>query len=115
MWAGWHLPQFFIQGSSQSGSFGLYLVGVVGLSVILTWLFVNARGSVLLVVVFHAQWNTVESGVLFDLGGPVGLTGPAASAAVIWLFALALRLAFGPDLKTGRARVKPVVAPAGGD
>ncbi|HKJ57788.1 MAG TPA: CPBP family intramembrane glutamic endopeptidase, partial [Halobacteriales archaeon] len=33
-WAGWHLPLFFVQGTRQGGSFGLYLVSVVGLSVV---------------------------------------------------------------------------------
>lgn len=117
LWAGWHLPLFLVQGARQSGSFALYLLGVVGLSVVLTWLFVNASESVLLVVVFHAQWNVLDSGVLFDVRGPTGLWAPAASAAVVWALALALVAAYGTDLRADRTRPErgaPVTGPAGG-
>jgi len=89
-WAVWHLPLFFIQGTRQSGSFGVYLVGVVGLSVVLAWLYTRARGSVLLVAVFHAQWNVFDSGVLFTAPSDASLLAPAASTLVIWLFAILL-------------------------
>jgi membrane protease YdiL (CAAX protease family) len=87
-WAAWHLPLFFVQSTRQSGSFSLYLVGVVGLSVILAWLYTRSRGSVLLTSVFHAQWNVFDSGALFSIGGGSSLVAPAASALVIWLFAV---------------------------
>lgn len=117
LWAGWHLPLFLVQGSRQSGSFALYLLGVVGLSVVLTWLFVNASESVLLVVVFHAQWNVLDSGVLFDVRGPAGLWAPAASAAVVWALALVLVSVYGTDLRADRTRPDhdgPVTDPLGG-
>lgn len=86
-WAVWHLPLFFIRGTQQSGSFALYLVGVIGLSLILAWLYTRSRGSVLLTTVFHAQWNVFDSGALFSVDGDAALVGPAASALVILLFA----------------------------
>jgi membrane protease YdiL (CAAX protease family) len=112
-WAGWHLPQFLIQGSSQRGSFALYLLGVVGLSVVLTWLFVNARRSVLLVVVFHAQWNVFESGALFEMAGVSGVLAPAASTVVVWAAALVLVAVYGPTLRTDR-RGRDVSTPTSG-
>ena len=86
-WAVWHLPLFAIQGTRQSGPFALYLVGVVGLSVVLAWLYVRSSGSVLLVAVFHAQWNVFDSGSLFAVSGDAALAGPAP---VVPLASLAL-------------------------
>lgn len=60
IWAVWHLPLWFLAGSSQQGtSFWLFLANLVLTSSLYTWLFNNARGSILVAVVFHAIGNTV--------------------------------------------------------
>jgi membrane protease YdiL (CAAX protease family) len=65
-WATWHVPLFFIEGTSQyeqglqSGLFPVilgYSVFVIANSVQFTWLFNNTRGSVLLAAVFHGASN----------------------------------------------------------
>lgn len=106
-WATWHLPLFFIQGTRQSGSFALYLVGVVGLSVILAWLYTRSQGSVLLTTIFHAQWNVFDSGRLFSVGGDGSLVGPAASALVIWLFVGLLIVADGETMRAAHPDINP--------
>jgi membrane protease YdiL (CAAX protease family) len=61
IWTVWHLPLWFVAGSSQQGSsFWLFLANLVLLSVLYTWLFNNAKGSILVAVVFHAMLNTVS-------------------------------------------------------
>ena len=61
IWTVWHLPLWFVAGSSQKGSsFWLFLANLVLLSVLYTWLFNNARGSILVAVVYHAMLNTVS-------------------------------------------------------
>ena len=61
VWAVWHLPLWFVAGSSQQGSsFWLFLANLVLLSILYTWLFNNAKGSILVAVVFHAMANTVS-------------------------------------------------------
>jgi len=65
-WAIWHIPLFFIEGTSQYEQqlqgglllaiFG-YAVFVIANSVLFTWLFNNTRGSVLLAAVFHGASN----------------------------------------------------------
>jgi membrane protease YdiL (CAAX protease family) len=106
-WAVWHLPLFFVQGTRQSGPFAVYLLGVVGLSVVLAWLYVRAKGSVLLVAVFHAQWNVFDSGVLFALSGESPLLAPAASAAVVWAAALLLVALDGETMRSSRPGPAP--------
>jgi membrane protease YdiL (CAAX protease family) len=60
IWAVWHIPLWFLAGSSQQGSsFGLFLANLVLMSVLYTWLFNNAKGSILVAVFFHAMANTV--------------------------------------------------------
>jgi membrane protease YdiL (CAAX protease family) len=59
IWAVWHLPLWLLAGSSQQGSsFWLFLANLVLTSILYTWLFNNARGSILVAVVFHAMGNT---------------------------------------------------------
>lgn len=66
-WAIWHIPLFFIKGTSQYEQQlegGLlpailgYAVFVIAQSVQFTWLFNNTKGSVLLAAVFHGASNT---------------------------------------------------------
>lgn len=60
IWAVWHLPLWFLAGSSQQGSsFWLFLANLVLTSVLYTWIFNNAKGSILAAVIFHAVMNTV--------------------------------------------------------
>lgn len=65
-WATWHVPMFFIEGTSQyeqrlaGGPLPAilgYAVFVIVQSVQFTWLFNNTRGSVLLAAVFHGASN----------------------------------------------------------
>ena len=66
MWAIWHIPQFFIQGTfqhdlgSQAGllaAFLTYSVFVIVSSIQFTWVFNNTRGSVLMAAVMHGASN----------------------------------------------------------
>jgi membrane protease YdiL (CAAX protease family) len=65
-WATWHVPLFFVKGTSQYEQqleAGLlptilgYAVFVIVQSVQFTWLFNNTKGSVLLAAVFHGASN----------------------------------------------------------
>jgi membrane protease YdiL (CAAX protease family) len=43
LWAGWHIPMFFLDG--------------VSISVVMTWVWDNTKGSVLIAALFHAAMN----------------------------------------------------------
>ncbi len=73
LWSVWHLPLFvIIPGFHGAGSgfagiltpFLEFLVGFVGLTIIMTWVFNNTRGSLLLAILLHTSLNTTWSMLL---------------------------------------------------
>jgi membrane protease YdiL (CAAX protease family) len=60
LWAGWHLPTFFLQTTPQAHfPFPAYVVYTCALSVLLTWLAFRTRGSVFVATVFHGAVNAL--------------------------------------------------------
>jgi CAAX protease family protein len=63
IWSLWHLPLFFIKGTYQnnlgagSPSFWLFMLGIVPLNVLFTWIFNHTRRSTLAVMLFHFMVN----------------------------------------------------------
>lgn len=58
IWAVWHLPAFMLSGTPQAAwGFLPFFMGSVACSVMLTALFNDARGSILLAMMFHFQMN----------------------------------------------------------
>jgi uncharacterized protein len=67
LWAAWHLSNALIPGLSYYVSaFPQFLLYVVAMTVLFTWIFNNTRGSVLLAWIFHAAINA--SGAFFSIG-----------------------------------------------
>jgi len=64
VWWAWHLPLFFIEGTSQStywmagGMFWVYLLQTFPLAITLTWSSVANRKSILAPVLVHFMFNT---------------------------------------------------------
>jgi uncharacterized protein len=57
-WAVWHLPLFFVPGIPNYGqSFLMFAIGSIGLSIALTWLYANTKGSLLLAMLMHSAVN----------------------------------------------------------
>ncbi|PZX46812.1 hypothetical protein LY56_01021 [Roseinatronobacter thiooxidans] len=57
-WALWHVPAFFLDGTPQSGWDVMpFVIGAIGVSIILTAFFNAARGSILVAILFHWQLN----------------------------------------------------------
>lgn len=65
IWSVWHLPKFLGTGMNDERSFAWFTVAHLALAVLYTWLYNNTRGSILLVVLFHATGNT--AGVLLPV------------------------------------------------
>ena len=85
IWTCWHIPLFFITGATQmSIPFPIYLVLVLTLTLYVTWLYNNTRGSLIITVLGHflLQLNRLPDrgaaldachGVLYDRLPSVGL------------------------------------------
>jgi uncharacterized protein len=59
IWGVWHLPLFFVAGSSQNqGSMAAFFVLIVATSVFYTWLFNRTNGSVLPALALHTASNS---------------------------------------------------------
>lgn len=59
IWGVWHLPLFFVAGSSQNqGSIAAFFVLIVATSVFYAWLFTRTRWSVLPALVLHTASNS---------------------------------------------------------
>ncbi len=57
-WIVWHVPLFLLPGMSQNGaSLVVFAVGILGLALLLTWIYERTH-SVLLCVLMHAAGNT---------------------------------------------------------
>jgi uncharacterized protein len=95
LWALWHLPLLFNQGSVMS-TYPLvpYLLKVIAFSVVYTWLFNSTRGSLLFVTIFHAASNTV---------GP--FTGTEQMALAVLLAAILVAACGAAHLSRRGARV----------
>lgn len=77
LWGLWHIPLFFMEGSFQSRiPFVGFMVSILATSVIVSWVFNHARGSVLLAAVFHAVTDVT-----------IAYTGLMSSGTLLfWLF-----------------------------
>jgi membrane protease YdiL (CAAX protease family) len=106
VWFVWHVPLFFVPGSSQAGVPMLpYAVGVLATAVLLGWLY-NATGSLLVPWLYHASVNPAAT---YFLAGVEALRTPAGYgtyAVLVGVVAVALVVYYGPTDLAARARVR---------
>jgi len=79
VWGLWHLPLFFMQGTSQREfaiPFGGFLAGMLALSILFTWLHNNTHGSIWTAIFFH--W-------IYTYPAQVLASGVTHSALYNWL------------------------------
>lgn len=63
IWALWHLPKFVANWNTVT--FLWFMVETVAKSILLTWMYNGTQGSLLLVTLFHASFNT--AGVMLPM------------------------------------------------
>jgi len=73
IWAFWHFPVWYIEGDSHQGSpFFLFALTIVFLSILFTWVYNNAEGSILAAVALHTTYNIMTKlGLLSPVGGVI--------------------------------------------
>jgi membrane protease YdiL (CAAX protease family) len=109
LWALWHAPLVLLPEWRNELPIGAFLIlyplYILALTVIFTWVYNSAAGSLLVIIVLHASFNYT----LFSLNQTFGfsrydaLTVQAASTAVLWLVAGLLIGVFGSDLGLRRS------------
>jgi len=89
IWAGWHLPLFFLlQSYRDLGPAGVpgFLIGLACGSILLAWLYESACCSVLIVAVWHGTYNITVATV--GAGGTIAAVVSTAvmlgAAAIAW-------------------------------
>jgi uncharacterized protein len=109
LWALWHLPLFFNPATSYSNTpFWAYLVFLLPLPVVYTWIFNSTGGSVLLVMVLHAVTNASTGPLLRSI--PEASTAVSNTsvylfqAAVLWVAAIVVVLVYGASNLSRRPR-----------
>lgn len=96
-WALWHIPLFVLPDSGSTGqSFLVYLLHVMALSVVLSFLYWKTDGSLLLVMLLHASVNNTTGIVSTAIGGeiaPIAFGGSLIAwitVALSWAIAVPL-------------------------
>lgn len=97
VWAMWHIPLFFIVASFKDFGVGGIIGWTLGLtagSILLTWLYKNSGGSILLVALWHTLFNfTSATQATADVLAPITSTLVMVAAVVlIWRERTAKRL-----------------------
>ena len=102
IWGLWHIPLYLLPGTGQhellrTGTSPAFAIGgfvgwTIGLSVLFTWLFNQTRGSLIVVILFHAAVNLAAF-----LPATVGSTGAATLLNVLltWIAAIVVVVSFG--------------------
>ena len=79
LWSAWHIPVFLVGDQHWSD-----LLLVVEVTVVLTWLFQNTLGSVLLAMVFHALNNAVSGEYFSQMFDGRDSTRQSWMLCVVW-------------------------------
>ncbi|HEY0754160.1 MAG TPA: CPBP family intramembrane glutamic endopeptidase [Ktedonobacteraceae bacterium] len=96
-WGCWHFPLFLVPGYNGVGTgflgvgipFGEFLVGIIAVTILMTWAFNHTRGSLLIALLIHSAIDSFPRPLLFPpnysdgLASSLTLLGFAALAVVI--------------------------------
>jgi len=88
-WVAWHIP--ISPALSSVPFFGLFLLEVIPLSVLFSWLYINGRGSILVVVLYHFVANAVVE--VLNIPGSLSLW--AIYVGINWVLAAVIAARYG--------------------
>ena len=99
-WSLWHLPASFIPDTYQAGlgigtiEFWLHFAGIVLLSVVVSWIYVNTSRSILIMIVFHATVNMAGELIALSERGEIlyTLCWGSAAATIVLAFGRGMRV-----------------------
>ncbi len=109
MWALWHLPLFFMQGTFQHDQLGMgnpgfwtYLLGPVIISILFTWIYNNTHRSTLSAILFHFMINLTAELL------PLTEQQRVFSLVIIVVLTLGVVILWGPDTLTRQPKREDV-------
>ncbi len=95
VWAVWHLPAFLFSGMPQSTlSVGWFLLAVVSLTVLMSWVAVNTRGAVIPAILMHWASNRF---LVLEGQGAMYAAITYTVAAIVVVVATRSRLGLGSE------------------
>jgi uncharacterized protein len=105
--AGWHLP-LIVVGQVYYSDIVLILAAVI----VFNWVFNNARGSVLIIMLMHAANNAVSGSFFFPMFSGTDLIRESWLVALVWVVAAALVIAISGPSHFSRKHHKQEESPA---
>ena len=96
VWAGWHLPVFWLDTGMRNLEWFVipgWIIGLMAGAVVLGWLYEQAGSSLLMVAIFHTLLN-VASATLATEGLPAAVT---TMAVIIWAIVILRRERSRPE------------------
>jgi membrane protease YdiL (CAAX protease family) len=91
--AGWHLPLMFVGQVHYSD-----IVTIMGAVIIFNWVFNNANGSVLIIMVMHAMNNTISGSFFFPMFSGADSVRLGWLLAAVWCaVAIVVVIVAGPE------------------
>lgn len=107
LWGIWHLPLVFIPGSFQSTvPFIGFVLSAIATSIMITWIFNNSRGSVLIAALFHGSTD-VAIAYLNVMTGSLRLFW--IFIIIQYVFVLAILLIYKPKYLSHHKKMDEVV------
>ncbi len=103
VWSLWHLPASFIPGTYQANlgigtlESWLHFSGIVFLSVVISWIYINTNRSILVMVIFHAVLNFSGEIVKLSEVGETIYTFSWFSASIAILFGFGKEMQVNPE------------------
>jgi uncharacterized protein len=94
VWALWHLPAFFYKDTYVAmgllPGLPVLLLSILAASIVFTWLYNSTRGSLLMVILFHALFD------FLSVSRAGGENGPAIMSAGVMIWAVLVVILFKP-------------------
>jgi uncharacterized protein len=111
LWGVWHLPLWLTGSTSNPLTlFPIFVISVVAMSVLLTWVYNGTEGSLLLVVLLHATANLPITLLIAPLGGRAMIL-PYACYTVLLIITSAIVVAVNGAAHLSRTNPKQVSEP----
>jgi uncharacterized protein len=117
LWTLWHIPLAFVLGADQAnlGLFGwmIYTILIFTITIILTWLYNNTRGSLVITILAHFCFNIGSNIVVNMLGLVNGMFYNIIGGIAGVIYLVLIFSAFGAKRFSKRNETEiPVISPA---